>query len=182
MALPGLADYPQRYQFRYCPHDATPLEVVELFGMQRRRCPRCGWVHYPLPNLASTVVIAYQGGIVLVQRDIEPDRGIWHLPIGHIEYGEDPALAALREGEEETGLQLADPLFLSYTHSPSYADPRLFYIVFAFSARAVAGHLTGSVEGRATRVVPLDALPELKWSSQRAAIEAYKQRCDMAAQ
>jgi ADP-ribose pyrophosphatase YjhB (NUDIX family) len=174
MSLPGLADYPERYQFRYCPRDATLLEIVEMFGMQRRRCPHCGWVHYPLPNLASTVVIPYQGGIVLVQRDIEPDRGIWHLPIGHIEYGEDPAQAALREGEEETGLHLADPQFLTYTHSPSYADPLLLYIVFGFSARVVGGSLTGSDEGRATRIVPLAELEELKWTSQRAAIAAYR--------
>ncbi len=174
MSLPNIDDYPDRYRFVYCPRCATPLERVALFGMERQRCPTCAWVHFPLPNIAATVVIEYQGGIVLVQRDIEPDRGIWHLPIGHAEYGEDPAAAALREGYEETGLELADPHFLSYTHSPSYSDPRLFYIVFGFMARAVGGTLTGSAEGLNVRVVPLDELPPLKWTSQQAAIMAYR--------
>jgi len=174
MNLPTIADYPERYQIRFCPRCAAELVVVPLFGMQRQRCPACGWIHYPLPNLAATVVIEHENGIVLVQRDIDPDRGIWHLPIGHAEYGEDPADAALREGEEETGLRLAEPRFLSYTHGPSYGDPRLFYLVLGFVARAVGGALTGSDEGRATMVVPLDQLPPLKWTSQQAAIEAYR--------
>lgn len=172
--IPTIHDYPDRYQFRFCPRCATPLEVVALHGMGRQRCPACGWVHFPLPNIAATVVIAYQGGIVLVQRDIEPDRGIWHLPIGHVEYGEDPADAALREGEEETGLALAEPRFLSYTHGPSYGDPRLFYVVLGFAARAVGGALTGSDEGRHTQVLPLDQLPPLKWTSQQDALAAYR--------
>lgn len=174
--IPTIDDYPDRYQFRFCPRCATPLAVVELHGMDRQRCPACGWVHFPLPNMAATVVIAYQGGIVLVQRDIEPDRGIWHLPIGHVEYGEEPADAALREGEEETGLKLAEPRFLSYTHGPSYGDPRLFYVVLGFAARAVGGALTGSDEGRATWVCPLDQLPALKWTSQQEAVAAYRRQ------
>lgn len=174
MTLPALEALPERYQFRYCPRCATPLEAVELYHMRRQRCPACRWVHFPLPNLAATVVIRHAGGVVLVQRDIEPDRGMWHLPIGHVEYGEDPADAALREGEEETGLLLAGPRFLTYTHGPSYGDPLLYYLVLSFVAHSVGGSLTGSDEGRNTMVVPLDALPPLKWTSQQAAVEALR--------
>ncbi|NJN17200.1 MAG: NUDIX hydrolase [Oscillochloris sp.] len=174
MALPTLTDYPERYDFHFCPRCGTPLATVLLHGMDRRRCPACRWVHFALPNVAATVVIPYQGGIVLVQRDIEPDLGIWHLPIGHAEYGEDPADTALREGEEETGLKLAQPRFLGYTHGPSYGDPRLFYLVFGFSAHVVGGALTGSDEGRNVRVAPLDQMEPLKWTSQQAAVEAFR--------
>jgi ADP-ribose pyrophosphatase YjhB (NUDIX family) len=174
MPLPSIDDYPDRYRFRFCPRCATPLVVAHLHDMERQRCPACGWIHYALPNLAATVVIAYQGGIVLVQRDIDPDRGMWHLPIGHVEYGEDPADAAIREGQEETGLLLAAPRFLSYSYGPSYGDPRMFYVVLGFAARAVGGELTGSDEGRGTLVLPPDDLPPLKWDSQRAAIAAYR--------
>jgi ADP-ribose pyrophosphatase YjhB (NUDIX family) len=169
-----MIEYPERYQFSYCPRCATPLMVAEIHGLPRQQCPLCQWVHYPLPNLAATVVIEYQGGIVLVQRDIEPDRGIWHLPIGHAEYGEDPADTALREGQEETGLILAEPRFLCYTHSPSYGDPKLFYLVLGFATKAIGGELVGSEEGRNTRVVPLADLPPLKWISQQQAIKAYR--------
>jgi ADP-ribose pyrophosphatase YjhB (NUDIX family) len=179
MNLPSIEDYPERYQLRFCPRCATPLESAEVFHMRRQRCPACRWVHFPLPNLAATVVILYAGGVVLVQRDIDPDRGMWHLPIGHLEYGEDPAAAALREGEEETGLRLADPRFLTYTHGPSYGDPRMFYLVLSFVARGVGGALTGSDEGRNTMVVPLDQLPPLKWTSQQDAVAALRARPEL---
>jgi 8-oxo-dGTP diphosphatase len=174
MTLPPIEAYPERYQLRFCPRCATPLAVVELYGLERQRCPACGWVHFPLPNLAATVVVLHAGGVVLVQRDIEPDRGMWHLPIGHVEFGEDPADAAIREGEEETGLRLADPRFLTYTHGPSYGDPHMFYLVLSFVARSIGGELTGSDEGRNTMVVPLDQLPPLRWTSQQAAVEALR--------
>lgn len=174
MNLPPIDHYPERYQFTYCPRCATPLERTLIYELERQRCPSCRWVHFPLPNVAATVIIEHQGKIVLVQRDIEPDRGIWHLPIGHVEYGEDPTDAALREGHEETGLELADPRFLSFTHGPSYGDPKLFYIVFGYVARAVGGTLTGSAEGMNVRTVPLKELPPLKWISQQAAITAYR--------
>lgn len=174
MALPTIADYPERYRFRFCPRCATALEVAELHGMARQRCPACRWVHFPLPNLAATVVILHAGGVVLVRRDIEPDRGIWHLPIGHAEYGEEPAAAAVREGEEETGLRLGPARFLCYTHGPSYGDPLLYYLVLGFVAASVGGALTGSDEGRETMVVPLAELPPLKWTSQQAAVDALR--------
>lgn len=174
MSLPTIDQYPDRYSFRYCPRDATPLERIVVHAQERQRCPTCGWVHYPNPNIASTVVIEHQGGVVLLLRNIEPDRGIWHLPIGHAEFGEDPADAALREGQEETGLELADLRFLGYDHGPSYGDTRLFYLVFCFVARAVGGTLAADHENSDACVLPPDELPELKWSSQRKALAAYR--------
>lgn len=171
-------DYPELYRYRFCPRCATPLERSQLHELERLRCPACGWVFYPEPQIAATVVIEHADGIVLVQRDIEPDRGIWHLPIGHAEFGEEPVDAALREGTEETGLLLAEPRFLSFTHGRSYGDTRMFYIVFAFAARAVGGELVGGDEGRNTRIVPLDQMPQLKWTSQAEAIRAYRNSVD----
>ena len=174
MSLPTIDQYPGRYRFRFCPRCATALVRAELFEQQRLRCPACGWVFFPTPNLAATTVIEHNGGIVLLKRAIEPDLGIWHLPIGHLEYGEDPADAALREGQEETGLTLADTQFLDLEHGPSYQDPALFYIVFCYSARVVGGELRHSNEASGSQIVPLDTLPELKWSSQRRAVAAYR--------
>ena len=174
MSLPTIDAYPDTYQFRFCPLDGTPLEHMPRHGQERLGCPSCGWVFYPNPNIAATVVVEYQGGIVLLKRNIPPDRGIWHLPIGHAEFGEDPADTAIREVQEETGLDVTDLRFLEYEHSPGYGDPRMFYIVFCFAARAVSGTLGGdATEVSAARVVPLEEVPELKWSSQRKALAAY---------
>jgi len=44
------------------------------------------------------------GRLLLVQRGNEPGRGLWSLPGGRVEPGEDDAAALVREMAEETGL------------------------------------------------------------------------------
>jgi ADP-ribose pyrophosphatase YjhB (NUDIX family) len=174
MALPEIDDFPARLQFRFCPLCATPLERMERDERVRLVCPNDGWVHYPTANLAATVVIEYGGGVVLLRRAIEPDLGIWHLPIGHLEFGEPPGAAALREAQEETGLMLDEPVFLDFEHSPSYGDPRMFYLVFGYRARAIGGDLRVNHENSQARVFMPGELPELKWTSQRRALMAWQ--------
>jgi len=174
MPIPEIDDYPARFQFRFCPLCATPLDRVVQDGRERLVCPRDGWTFYPTPNLAATVVVEHAGGVVLLRRAIEPDAGIWHLPIGHLEFGEPPVDAARRETAEETGLLLDEPVFLDFEHSPSYGDPRMFYIVFCYRARSAGGELRTNHENSEARVFPPDALPELKWTSQRRAIAAWR--------
>ena len=94
--LPEIDDYPARLRFRFCPLCASPLERRLIAGRARLVCPADGWTHYPAPNLAATVVVEHGGGVVLLRRAIPPDVGIWHLPIGHLEFGESPA-AMLRQ-------------------------------------------------------------------------------------
>jgi 8-oxo-dGTP diphosphatase len=44
------------------------------------------------------------GRLLLIQRGNEPGRGLWSLPGGRVEPGEDDATALVREMAEETGL------------------------------------------------------------------------------
>ncbi len=50
------------------------------------------------------VLIAHPGGPIWAKRD----DGAWSIPKGELEPGEEPADAALREFEEETGASVAD--------------------------------------------------------------------------
>lgn len=174
MPLPTIDEYPLRYRYRFCPLDATPLERGLIHGWERLFCPKCSWVFYPNPNIAATIVIEYQEGIVLTRRAIEPDRGIWHLPIGHVEFGETTEAAVIRESQEETGLDVVDLRFLVYEHGASYGDPLMPYIVFGFMGRAIGGALRICDESSDIRVVPLNDLPDLKWTSQRKTLAAYR--------
>ena len=55
---------------------------------------------------AAWADLAYDehGRLLLVQRANEPGRGLWSVPGGRVEAGEDDAAALVREMQEETGL------------------------------------------------------------------------------
>ena len=52
--------------------------------------------------------------VLLIQRDIEPHRGVWALPGGFVRVDEDLDEAAMRELREETGL---DRVFLEQLYT-----------------------------------------------------------------
>jgi 8-oxo-dGTP diphosphatase len=53
---------------------------------------------------AGAIVHDDAGRLLLIRRGQEPGRGLWSLPGGRCEAGEDPAATAVRETYEETGL------------------------------------------------------------------------------
>ncbi len=137
--------------------------------------PRDGWIFTRRPNLAATIVIEHLGGIVLLRRAIEAGRrDLAPADQPSLECGRSPADAARRKTIEETGLLLDEPVFLDFEHSPSYGDPRMFYIVFCYRARAIGGELRINAENSEACVFAPDALPELKWTSQRRALAAWR--------
>ena len=56
---------------------------------------------------AGAIVHDEAGRLLLIRRGREPGRGLWSLPGGRCEPGEDAAAAAVRETYEETGLEVA---------------------------------------------------------------------------
>jgi 8-oxo-dGTP diphosphatase len=47
------------------------------------------------------------GRLLLIRRGNDPGRGLWSVPGGRVEAGEDDAAAVVREMREETGLAVA---------------------------------------------------------------------------
>lgn len=93
-------------EITYCPHCGTRLILAQRFGRERRVCPQCDWVHFADPKVAVAVLLEKEGSVLLVRRVNEPFRGLWTLPAGFVDAGEDPARAAERECLEETGLRV----------------------------------------------------------------------------
>nr|WP_281356656.1 NUDIX domain-containing protein [Sulfitobacter algicola] len=61
---------------------------------------------YPIPVNTADAVVVQSGHVLLVQRSMQPGKGLWALPGGHIDPGETALEAAVRELYEEAGLDM----------------------------------------------------------------------------
>lgn len=79
------------------------------------------------PGGAAVVPLLDDGRIILVDQLRYPlERHILELPAGKLSPGEDPAVCAVRELEEETGWQCDTPVHLcSFYTSPGFCDEEL---------------------------------------------------------
>jgi ADP-ribose pyrophosphatase len=51
-------------------------------------------------------LILHDGKLLLVKRGVEPEKGRWSIPGGAVDLGEKVREAAIREAEEESGLEI----------------------------------------------------------------------------
>lgn len=74
----------------------------------RDHCPFCDRVWYENAKPCAGVLIEDESGrVLLARRSIEPFKGLWDVPGGHLEADEDPETGAKREVREELGLEVA---------------------------------------------------------------------------
>jgi ADP-ribose pyrophosphatase YjhB (NUDIX family) len=126
--------------FQYCPCCSSDLIRQEQFGQVRPVCPQCGWIHFDDPKVAAAVLVEDGEQVLLVRRVNEPYRGLWTLPAGFVNGGEDPAAAAERECLEETGLTVRVRRVLDVIAGREHERGADFVIVY--QAELGAGRLT----------------------------------------
>lgn len=69
-------------------------------------------------------VIVRDHQILLVQKSNGPNKGLWDLPGGKIQFGESPDTTLIREVLEETGLEIGEVSYLkSDAQVINYTDP-----------------------------------------------------------
>jgi 8-oxo-dGTP pyrophosphatase MutT (NUDIX family) len=92
----------------------TPVDEREMASQQRflselDRLERPLDEHADPVHVTASAVVVGPRGVVLHRHK---RLGLWLQPGGHIDEGETPEAAALREVEEETGFTCTDPVFV----------------------------------------------------------------------
>jgi ADP-ribose pyrophosphatase YjhB (NUDIX family) len=94
--------------WKFCPRCAEALAHRIRSGTSRPSCPRCGFVFFASMGVGVAAVIQDASGrVLLVQRaDGQFGAGLWCIPCGYVEWGEDLREAVAREALEEAGVAI----------------------------------------------------------------------------
>lgn len=150
---------------KFCPRCGTPVELADRFGKIRPVCTNCGWIHFADPKVAAAVLIEQNSLVLLVRRVNEPYRGLWTLPAGFVDAGEDPSDAAIRECMEETNLavQILNVLdVIAGREHPRGAD-----FIIVYSAQVISGELMASDDADQAAWFERGQLPPLAFRATR---------------
>ena len=80
------------------------------------KCPTCG--EYKNRAISIDAIIEQDGKILLIKRGIDPYKGYWAIPGGHVDFDETLEKSTIREVREETGLTVT-----KLTLFGIYSDP-----------------------------------------------------------
>jgi ADP-ribose pyrophosphatase YjhB (NUDIX family) len=155
-------------QVNYCLRCGAPLEQAEHFGHMRPSCPACGWIYFADPKVAVALLIERHDQVLLVRRANDPQRGLWTLPAGFVDAGENPARAAERECLEETSLQVRVTGLLNVLYGQEH--PRGAHILIVYRAEIQSGELQPGDDVDGAAFFSRQDLPDLAFETTQKII------------
>jgi ADP-ribose pyrophosphatase YjhB (NUDIX family) len=159
-------------EFRFCPRCGGTLEkkIVKTHEPRRLVCQTCSFIFYQDPKVVAGTVFTLEGGIVLLQRGVDPSLGKWVFPGGYVDRGESVQDAAVRETKEESQLEVKlGPLLnvYSYRRSPN--------VIVVYTAEVTGGELAAADESVDARIFKPKEIPwdDLAFDSTKEALNDY---------
>jgi 8-oxo-dGTP diphosphatase len=149
----------------FCPRCGTAISLQARFGKIRPVCPECNWVYFADPKVAAAVLIEKDSRVLLVKRNNQPACGLWTLPAGFVDAGEDPAVAAQRECLEETGLEVKVTSLIDIITGLEH--PRGADMVIVYRGQVESGILQASDDADQADWFSLDDLPPLAFEATK---------------
>ena len=137
----------------------------------REVCPQCGWIHFVDPKVAAGVLVIADGRVLLVRRVNEPYRGLWTLPAGFVNGGEDPAEAAARECLEETGLSVR--VMRMFDIVAGREHPRGADFVIVYQAEVIGGEMQADDDADAVEWFDKNNLPPLAFLATQKVLQSF---------
>lgn len=110
------------------------------------------------PNVGVAVIIRDGDKILLMKRQNSHGHGTWSVPGGHLEFGESPYECAIREAEEEVGVQVSDLTFCTITND-IFEQEGKHYVTIWMEGRYVSG------EARVNSAREMSAVGWFPWNT-----------------
>jgi 8-oxo-dGTP diphosphatase len=128
----------------------------------------------PVPAVG---VVCFRGDkVLLIRRGRPPRQGQWSLPGGRIEPGEPVMAAALRELEEETGIQ-AELLGLIDVVDGIFPEAGAHYVLIDYAARWTRGEPQAGDDALEAVFLPLgEAMTRVDWEETRRILRQAAER------
>jgi 8-oxo-dGTP diphosphatase len=128
----------------------------------------------PVPAVG---VVCFRGDkVLLIRRGRPPRQGQWSLPGGRIEPGEPAMAAALRELEEETGIQ-AELLGLIDVVDGIFPEAGVHYVLIDYAARWTRGEPQAGDDALEAVFLPLgEAMTRVDWEETRRILRQAAER------
>lgn len=161
--------------FKHCPRCKGQFTKKTSY----LQCNNCGLYFYINPKpCTSTVLTNQKAEILLVERSVDPGKGLWDFPGGFVEEGESFEENATREINEELGIEVTE-----FNYVRSATEPYLFQnVIYPTLTVCFIARLPENVEMKAAddvasfKLFPLDKLPSDKFAfgSMLTAVPAVK--------
>jgi ADP-ribose pyrophosphatase YjhB (NUDIX family) len=153
--------------WRACPRCGTELEHEE----RSVSCFSCGLAVYASPApTASAIVLDAERRVLLAQRAGDPGKGLWDLPGGFMDEGEEPLETLRRELREEAGVDV-EPLAYVGALPDRYGEGGGWTMNLYWSARIVSGEPEPSDDVAAFAWFETDELPPPEQFAFRNTVE-----------
>jgi len=155
----------------FCPHCGDQLTKEMEEDVLRDFCGACKTFFYENPLPVVSVILMAGREILLVKRGRRPYRGKWCLPTGFVESGESIEAAAMRELEEETGIQgkIVNLVDVDSGTNSFYGD----LIFLCFEAEMSGGSLRFGGDTVAARYFPIEKIPRLAFPANNRAVQTF---------
>jgi ADP-ribose pyrophosphatase YjhB (NUDIX family) len=150
-------------EVNYCPRCGTATILSNRFGKVRPNCPNCDWIYFSDPKVAVVVFIYKADKVLLIRRANDPQKGLWTMPGGFMDAGEDPRLAAERECAEETGLKIRVKHLLDIASRPAKSQGA--HLILYFEGEYISGALQAGDDADRVSFFGLNDLPPLAFES-----------------
>lgn len=115
---------------------------------------------YPIHPLVGVGVFIKDGdNIVLIQRANEPGKGLWSIPGGMVELGEEVREAAKREAKEETGIDVEIDKLLDVLDNIVRDESdkiHYHYVLVDFLCHSIGGKLQASSDVKEAQWVKIE--------------------------